>query len=89
MNRANGNVIDSKSVLMSLLADPENAICNQVHDEKLTHLSVTLLKLRCENFAVCDKSMEGSYVTYLYEDYDEQRAMDAFAACVQNFDTDD
>jgi len=88
MTRAHNNIIDSKSVLRSILADPENEKIKEFQDENLTHLSVTMLQLRDGSYAVCDKGFEGVYMTYLFEPNEEERATAAYAACVSNFDTD-
>lgn len=90
MNTAHNNIIESKTVLMALLAYADNDVL-ETHNTPDAHsrqagLNVTLLRLATGEYAVCDKQQEGSYTTYLFDE--EESAHNCFNACKEAFADD-
>lgn len=65
------NSIESKAVLYSLLRDQDNYVLKHHTMNTAWGMSVganvTLLELSTGDFAVCDKSTEGDYLSYLFD----------------------
>jgi len=88
MNTANNNIIDtikSKAILLTLLqSDEHKTLKTALTDERGT--GVTLLEFSTGDYAVLDKTQEGTYMTYLFEELEE--ADSCFETCASQWDTD-